>query len=139
MNDVKIHIDNFGFTPAASNFLYTLWDLIQFFDDVYDDDYINPSGIYDAVYKALVTFPSNTFYAANFATIAPAICLAIDKWKIANDMEKGNKGDARSFMWRAAYYDIFALVCVLEGKDTETALNLYGESYEDYLQEINNA
>lgn len=140
MNDIHKHIKAFNFTPAAGGFLATLWELIQYFDDVYDDDiFINPSATYDAVYKALVTFPSNTFYAANFATLAPAICLAIDKWKLANEMEKDKQGDARSFMWRAAYYDILALVCIIEGKDTETALQLYGETYEDYLQEVNNA
>lgn len=136
---MREQIAQFGFTPAAADFLGMLWDLIQFFDDVYDKDETPKDIIYTAVFDSLVNFPLNAFYRQHSAALAPALVLMIEKWRVSNVLEESKMGDARTYMWRAAFYDVFALVCILEGKPVDRALNLYGEKYEDYLQEVNYA
>lgn len=132
------HIASFGFTPAAESFICTIWDLIQFFDDVEDKDPVQMP-VHEAVTLAMVRLPMNQFYQQWMATLSPAITLAIEKWQMSNEMEAYQCGDARSFMWRAAFYDVLANVCIIEGKPVRAALALYGEQFETYLQEVNNA
>lgn len=137
---IKEHIQAFNFTPEASFFLAMTWDLIQFFDDVYDKDKpIDNCTVYGAVEYCFLNMPLSAFYQKHSIALAPALLLMIEKWKISNAMETLKQGDARSYMWRAAYYDVFALVCILEGKSPSDALMLYGEDFNEYLQEVNNA
>ena len=117
-------------------FLETIWELLQFFDDVYDKDPV--TNFDSALYGAFLTLPTNNFYTRHQAALAPAIHIAIEKWKLANYVEENGKADAKSYMWRACFYDILALVCILNGcpQQTQAALTMYGETFEDYMKEM---
>jgi hypothetical protein len=130
--------DGLKLSDDAAAYLLDVWDLIQFFDDVYDGD--RPVGVYDAVVTALIRLPCNAFHVKHSGQLTPLLHGAILKWIAANRAEADGRADARSFMWRAAYYDLvlFAFT-VCHGHDqavlcAETVLSLYGESFDDYMQ-----
>jgi len=133
-----IYRNDLALSDDATTYLLDVWDLIQFFDDVYDGD--KPVDIYDAVMTAFIRLPTSPFHARYEAQLTPMLHGAILKWIAANRAEAEGRADARSFMWRAAYYDLvlFAFT-VCHGHEeamryAETVLSIYGESFEDYKQ-----
>ncbi len=122
-----------------------VWAAIQLFDDVADGDKITDDELNRVVWAVFVKFPQNPFYRANVDTLTPVMALQIIKWRAANAVENAGKSDERSYMWRAGYYDLVLTVCMLcFGEKIETgkicdALMLYGETYEEYEKEMNDA
>lgn len=84
-------------------------------------------------------------FAQKSATLVPLLANAILKWQASDHVEREGDVDARSFMWRAGYYDIILTVVQLcHGQEVakESAhliMRMYGEKYEDYLEEFSNA
>lgn len=138
------HFEAWDLPPDASAWLLDLWALTQFFDDVVDGDLIRPKTAHDAVWKAFVTFPGNRFYVENVSSLQPAIATAILKWEASHTAERTCLADERSFMWRAAYYDIVLLVILLcQGyasamEKAPSVMALYGEKFSDYRAEFPN-
>ncbi len=87
----------------ATAWLLDLWALTQFFDDVVDGDLIRPQTAHEAIWKALMTFPTNPFFVANVTALQPAIATAILKWEASHTAEMTGRADERSFAWRASY------------------------------------
>jgi hypothetical protein len=60
-------------------------------------------------------------------------------------VERAGQADARSYVWRAGYYDLILIVVQLcHGVDVATKLapivmQMYGETLADYLKEFPNA
>ena len=71
-----------------------------------------------------------------------ALALLVLKWKASDDAERAGQADARSFVWRAAYYDLVLLVVLLTKghatamKDAVKVMHLYGETLHEYLKEF---
>ena len=92
-----------------------------------------------------IGLPSNPFYQANHAALSSALATALLKWKASDEAERAGRADARSFVWRAGYYDVVLLVYALchgqdkAMRDAETILGLYGETYAEYRKEFNHA
>lgn len=131
--------------PAnATAWLLDLWKITQVLDDLTDGDLVSPRSAHDAVWKILVTFPTNPFFIANAAVLQPALATAILKWEAANQAERAKTADEKSYMWRAGYYDIVLLVLLLcQGYDSAMAkassvMALYGEKFSDYRAEFSN-
>ena len=133
---MKHVFDALGLEKDPRWFLETIWDLLQFFDDVYDNDTV--TNFDSALYGAFLALPTNNFYRQHQGVLAPSIHLAIEKWKLANNYEENGKADAKSYMWRACFYDILALVCILDGKAhlSQLALAMYGETFDIYMKEM---
>lgn len=132
--------------PAdATVWLLDLWHMAQVFDDVADGDAVDRRDLDMAVWKALVAMPANSFYTAHVAALQPALATAILKWKASDDAERGGRADERSFVWRAAYYDIVLLVVLLAHgypkamELAEKVMALYGESFAKYQEEFPHA
>jgi hypothetical protein len=128
--------------PAA-DWLLDLWHVIQVFDDVHDGD---PAGdVMPALWAGLVTMPSNPFYVANAPALQAAVATAILKWHAANEAEDAGQADERSFVWRAAYYDVVLLAVLLCHGQAEalrlapTIMLMYGEPFAAYREEFPNA
>jgi len=138
MDGIRKLLEDNDITGSACDFLVLLWGMIQFFDDVFDGD---PVKDFDRVlYASLLSLPLNEFYSQYRAALAPAIHMAIEKWHMANSRESAATGDARTFMWRAAYWDVAGTVCsITNNPNMRTVIALYAESYEEYLLEVNNA
>ena len=129
----------------ATQWLLDLWDAIQFLDDVADKDEISRDRLNAAMNKLLVQMPANNFYNTYPTQLLNAICVAICKWQASDMLERFNRQDERTYMWRAGYYDIVLSVTILCNgmhnaiQHAPDILCLYGESYQSYLKELSNA
>lgn len=129
----------------AAAWLLDVWHMIQMFDDVADGDAVARPDLNQAVWKCFVGMPSNPFYAAHADQLHPALGTAILKWQAADEAERDGRADERSFVWRAAYYDLVLLVVLLVHgypRAIEMAgdvMALYGESFADYRKEFPHA
>lgn len=135
--------DSLMLPPAAKEWLLDLSDVIQAMDDWYDDDKeVSKDSKQEAIYKALVLLPSNPFYLQFSNVLSPVLSNAILKWSGANSKEANGTADAKSYMWRASFYDvILAVVSIVHGpfqamQVSAHIANLYGESFEEYLKEF---
>ena len=128
--------------PAA-DWLLDLWRVIQVFDDIHDGDEV--ADVMPALWAGLVTMPGNPFYQANAAALQAAVATAILKWHAANEAEAAGEADARSFVWRAAYYDVVLLVTLLCHGQADAlrlapvVMMMYGEPFAAYQEEFPNA
>ena len=131
-------------TPAVE-WLLMLYGAIQVFDDVADGDPVEREDLNAAIWNTLVGMNQNSFWIANSNNLAPVVATMILKWQGSDQAERAGKADARSFVWRAGYYDVVLMVVALcHGTKAATAhaqdvMRLYGEKLEDYLMEFNDA
>ena len=144
IHTLKDHfINQLDLPDAAIDWLLDLWHVIQVFDDVHDGD---PAGdVMPALWGALVSMPGNPFYQTHAPALQAAVATAILKWHAANVAEATGKADERSFVWRAAYYDVVLLVTLLcHGQANALRLApvvmlMYGEPFADYREEFPDA
>jgi hypothetical protein len=134
--------DVLGLPPDAADWLLSVWVVTQVFDDVADGHNVERKALHDAIWNSLVKMPLNPFYQANSGTLLPIMANSILKWVASDDAERAGKADEKSFVWRAAFYDIVLLVVLLtQGKDAAlakaaTVMSLYGETFADYRKEF---
>ena len=143
-SDLLRHFEALDLPAHATAWLLDVWHLTQFFDDVVDGDLVRPQTAHDAIWKAFVTAPANPFFIANAQVLQSALATAVLKWEASHTAERSNMADERSFMWRAAYYDLVLLVVLLcQGYESAmakapTVMALYGEKFSDYRAEFPN-
>lgn len=132
--------------PAeAVQWLVDVWECIQLFDDVADGDPVDRKDLDRVIWLTFIGLHSNPFFEAKKAALMPVLATQILKWQASDWVERNNMADARSFGWRAGYYDL-VLLCVhlCHGQDVATTcaaqvLSLYGESFDGYLKEFSHA
>jgi hypothetical protein len=140
---LKQNFEALELPPEAVGFLLDLWNAIQVFDDVADNDEVKRGDLNSAIWSALAGIQLNPFYGTHQALLLPVISLAIVKWLASDEAERAGNADARSYMWRAGYYDVVCMVnIIIHGPTAKNALNalgLYGETFEEYKEEFGNA
>lgn len=141
--DLRIHFENLGLPPLAISWLLDLWDVIQALDDVADGDRVeDPESL---PWPVLIGLPGNAFFQENAACLIAVVANMYLKWRAANSVEREGRPDEKSFVWRAAYYDVVLQVVLLCRGPVEAAklapqvMNLYGEEFEEYLKEFSHA
>ncbi len=138
-------IEQLKLPAEACDYLCELWEVIQFFDDVADNDTIERSSLDRVLWSVLVGMPNNKFYMANSQTLLPLVATQILKWQASDAAEVAGNADEKSFMWRAGYYDVVLMVYFLcygreiTTRDAVSILSIYGEKYADYKKEFKNA
>lgn len=132
--------------PApATEWLLMLWGAIQVFDDVADGDPVEREDLNAAIWNTLVGMNQNSFWAANSITLAPVVATMILKWQGSDQAERAGNADARSYVWRAGYYDVVMMVVALchgtkyATENAHLVMALYGETLEDYMKEFSHA
>ena len=86
--------------------------------------------------------PGNAWFLAHAGALLPAVAQMVLKWQASDTVERAGNADARSFVWRAGYYDVVLMAVLLaHGPDAaqraaHAVLSLYGERLEDYLAEF---
>ncbi len=132
--------------PApATEWLMMLWGAIQVFDDVADGDPVEREDLNAAIWNTLVGMNQNSFWAANSITLAPVVATMILKWQGSDQAERAGNADARSYVWRAGYYDVVMMVVALchgtkyATENAHLVMALYGETLEDYMKEFGHA
>lgn len=135
----------FSITGDAHDWLLSLWNAVQVFDDMADGDFPERESLIAAIADTLVNMPGNPFFRAHCDTLLPLLAIALLKWKAADDVELQGKPTEMSYAWRAGFYDIvLAVVQLVHGfevaKDAaQYVMNLYGENYADYHEEFAHA
>ena len=129
----------------AADFLIQIWGIAQFFDDCADGGKIKRSDLNRTLWDCLVGVQLNRFYAANSAMLIPVIATAIMKWQGSDTAERQGAVDARSYMWRAGFYDVVMTACLAaHGPEkaaamADSVMGIYGETLSDYIAEFENA
>jgi hypothetical protein len=137
--------DKLGLSADCVEWLMLLWQSMQFIDDVVDDDHVPRETAIEAGWNLLCAMPGHPFFQRNSMTLLPVMALQYAKWKASDDAERAKEHGPVAFVWRAGYYDM-VMLCVQIEHGTQTALEigqsvmaLYGETYENYMLEMNNA
>ena len=134
-----------GLPNDAIQFLLDIWSAIQLFDDVADKDEIKRSDLDRVIWYLLVGIHGNAFFEARKHALLPVVATIILKWQASDAVERDGGADAKSYVWRAGYYDLVLLVVQLcHGVDIATKLaptvmKMYGEKLEDYMKEFHYA
>lgn len=135
-------LKSLGLPDDAHEWLCSMWRVTQFLDDVADKDDISEDDFNNALWDIMLRMPANSFYRANVDALTPVIALQTIKWQASDAVEKSGLADERSYMWRAGFYDLVLMVCLLcSGSDIKSqkavdALMIYGESYADYKEDF---
>jgi len=144
-DSLQQHFRHLGLPQEAQAWLLMLWGVIQFFDDVADADHIERHELDAALWNALVSMPDNAFFQQHRSALVPLVANAILKWQASDQAERRKEADAKSFVWRAGYYDIvLSVVSLVHGPATAIAgardiMSIYGESFDDYIKEFAHA
>ena len=145
-NTLRVYFtETLGLPQDAVDWLLGLWMAIQVFDDVADGDAVSKDDLLRTIVNTLAVMPSNPFFRANADQLTPVVMLAILKWSASDNAERAGSADARSYMWRASYYDVVLLVFGIchgmryASDNAERVMHLYGETLEGYLKEFENA
>jgi hypothetical protein len=131
--------------PATQRWLLDFFDVIQGLDDWRDNDPVEPKQKEKVIYQVMVELPQNHFFQTHSHNLLPLVSILILKWIGANNLEDNREQLHKAYMWRAAYYDlILEVVRLVHGFDeaanaAEYVAKLYGETYEDYVKEFENA
>jgi len=131
-------------TPVVE-WLVMVYDAIQVFDDIADGDTVERKDLNATIWNTLVGMHQNQFFITNSHHLVPLLATAIMKWQASDHAERAGDADARSFVWRAGYYDLILMaVSLTHGpgfatKNAHLVMELYGEKFEDYMKEFGNA
>ena len=138
---IRKQIEALGINGEPAEFLMVIWRVTQFFDDVADGDTVSRETLDAALWDCLIGLNSNGFFIARRAELLPVMAVQLLKWQASDKAERDGRADAKSFMWRAGYYDLVLFVNLLcNGPDAPIApLSLYGETLSDYLKEFPHA
>ena len=126
----------------AARWLLDVWRAIQVFDDVADGDPVERDDLNRTIWASFVGLQANPFHIQNGASLVPVLALQILKWQASDAVERAGSADARSYMWRAGYYDLVLMVALLaHGPDRATEMGpvimkMYGDGFSDYSQEF---
>lgn len=130
---------------SAIEWLMMLWQAIQVFDDVADGDPVERCELNATIWNTLVAMNQNQFWQANASVLAPIVGVMILKWQASDTAERQGQADAKSYIWRAGYYDVVLMAVQLcHGVDAATkvahhVMALYGEDFQDYMKEFGHA
>jgi len=147
------HLESLGknlteglFLPVdAVKWLLDLFHAFQIFDDFADNDAVDRKDLNLLIWNTLVGMQQNPFYMANSYCLSSIVGLNILKWQASDTVERSGNADAKSYVWRAGYYDIVLAVVqlchgpVFAAQNAHIVLGLYGETYDDYMKEFKNA
>ena len=132
--------------PApAVEWLLMLWNAIQVFDDVADGDPVDRADLDGAIWNTLVAMNQNTFFLKNSDLLSPCLALAVMKWQASDRVERAGQADARSYVWRAGFYDVVLMAVQachgvkFANDNAHLVMELYGEKFEDYMKEFGHA
>jgi hypothetical protein len=111
-----------------------------------DNDYTDKE-VHDVFSFLMFEMPSNPFYIRHQRELSPIMMSILLKWHTANIFEKERQeGDInKAFVLRAELYQLFVICAVLTGgrewgiEVSPTIWRSYGELFEDFKQEIDNA
>lgn len=139
---LRTHFETLLLPADATEWLLMLWQAIQTFDDYADGDQVERHALDATIWNTLVAMPQNPFFARHAASLLPVVGTAILKWQASDCAERDGSADARSFTWRAGYYELVLLAVQLTHGPAAAisvahkVLGMYGENLDSYLAEF---
>jgi hypothetical protein len=143
--ELIIHFSNLNLPLDTQRWLTDFWDVIQGLDDWRDNDAVDPAEKEKIIYQVMVSLPSNPFFQRHAQHLLPIMSNLVLKWIAANRLEDNKEELNKAYMWRAAYYDlVLEVVGLVHGYEnaavaSQYVAKMYGESFEDYVKEFQNA
>jgi hypothetical protein len=143
--ELLIHFKNLELPVDAQLWLTDFWDVIQGLDDWRDNDPVDPTEKEKVIYQVMVAMPMNPFFQRHANHLLPIMSNLVLKWIAANRLEDNKEELSKAYMWRAAYYDlVLEVVRLVHGyvdaaNVSDYVAKMYGESFEDYVKEFQNA
>jgi hypothetical protein len=143
--ELLIHFKNLELPVDAQLWLTDFWDVIQGLDDWRDNDPVDPTEKEKVIYQVMVAMPMNPFFQRHTSHLLPIMSNLVLKWIAANRLEDNKEELSKAYMWRAAYYDlVLEVVRLVHGyvdaaNVSDYVAKMYGESFEDYVKEFQNA
>jgi len=143
--DLLVHFNNLNLPIDSQLWLSDFWNVIQGLDDWRDNDAVDPVEKEKVIYQVMVAMPSNPFFQNNAQHLLPIMSNLVLKWIAANRLEDNKEELHKAYMWRAAYYDlVLEVVRLVHGYEnaaiaSEYVAKMYGETFEDYVKEFENA
>jgi hypothetical protein len=132
----------FALPADCVQWLLDVWACIQTLDDYADGDPVSRERLDALIWSSLVGMPGNAWFLAHAGALLPAVAQMVLKWQASDTVERAGNADARSFVWRAGYYDVVLMAVLLEHgpeaaqRTAHLVLSIYGERFEDYLSEF---
>jgi len=129
----------------AVDLLLMVFHVTQTFDDYADGDEVSRDDLNALIWDTMVAIPENRFYRMYSDKLVPVIATCILKWQGSDMAERNGQAGAMAYSWRAGFYDLVLFVFSLVHGPTVaiqnslTIMSLYGESFEDYMKEFDNA
>lgn len=143
---LREHFDKILALPEeASDFLCNLFDAIQIFDDYADGDSVDRPALNYIIWYSFVGLNTDPFFKKHGDILMPLLGSAVLKWQASDMAERAGEANEVSFVWRAGYYDIVLMVVLLvhgpaiATEMAQVVMSLYGETYNDYREEFQNA
>jgi hypothetical protein len=130
---------------STVRWLLDFWSVIQGLDDWRDNDEVSPQEKEAVIYKVMFLLPNNPFFQYHSKELLPIVSNLVLRWIGANRLEDNREDLHKAYMWRAAYYDlILEVVRLVHGFEaaanaSDFVARLYGETFEDYVKEFQNA
>lgn len=139
---MKDLLSSLDFPPNVVEFLCSLFEAIQLFDDVADGDSVSRETLNSVIFTTFAGLVNNPFFAGHAVQLSALLETQILKWQASDVAERNGRADEKSFVWRSGFYDV-VLYCasVVHGHTkasgmAEGVLRLYGEKYADYAGEF---
>ena len=128
--------------PEAQRMLTAIWEIIQTWDDLIDQDKPVPPEAIHRAFLAALELPANPFYSRFMGQFLPLLQLGFIRWIAANVYERELRSLDKAYMLRATYYDLVAMVyyCLQGPAQVETyapsVYDRYGETLESLKAEV---
>lgn len=139
---LKFNLESLRLPEPAVQWLLSVFDAIQTFDDFADGDPVDRQRLNALIWNTMIGLPQNPWFVAHAGALLPVMAVQFLKWHGSDMAERAARADEVSFVWRAGFYDL-VLLCVQLSQGTQAAmdaapdvLRLYGENYADYRKEF---
>lgn len=146
MEKMVPHFDKwFLGNDQAIHFAALVWNATQEWDDIYDEKKVDQT-------STLLQFMAfgmdhQPFFRANRDTLRPALLMVYLNWRDANVLEATGAIEdlQKAYMLRASIYSFYVLMAWIVGGEDHSARvgpeiqRFYGETFEEYAKEFQNA
>jgi hypothetical protein len=97
----------------AAAFVMDIVQLAEVWDDIIDGDPLDMEQVEQAMLAGMVRLPLNPFYRRHGEYLTPLIIQAINTWKVANVLSKGDRNQ-RAVAYTLRHMDLQIVLAVIE-------------------------
>jgi len=129
----------------AIRYCMCVWRVCHFWDDIIDGDPVTKQEANEAMSSAMVEINRNPFFKNNIDVLNGVVSLIVANWHVANEYEAAKHHLEKAYMLRAYLYNL-PIICafIIDGQPwanqvAKVAWESYGETFQSFIEEIENA